>query len=134
MNEITRTEAITLLKYGNVEVFGIDYQSESNLYYNPEGINDFTRFGVERKTELQVEANPAPEDVIMETFYINGYWKDDKVKFEDYQVVSFDDIQEEEDNIFFYGLSEADIIQAIELKESTAHEFVITGYKRKEVL
>jgi len=49
MHEITKEEAKTLVKYGNVQVFGLyDDGSESDLYYNPEGINDFERFAVER--------------------------------------------------------------------------------------
>lgn len=65
-------------------------------------------------------------------FEINGYWKDDKTEFENYIVTNFDDVEEngefEEDDIFFFGMNESDIIEAIELKENTVHDFVITSY------
>jgi hypothetical protein len=66
-------------------------------------------------------------------FSISGYWKDDKSEFYGYIVKEFDDSEENEeddDKIFFYGLSENDIKQAIEEgEEGTAQEFVITSYE-----
>jgi hypothetical protein len=66
-------------------------------------------------------------------FSINGYWIDDKSEFEGYIVKEFDDCEENEaddDRIFFYGLSENNIIQAIEEgEEGTALDFVITSYE-----
>ena len=63
-------------------------------------------------------------------FSINGYWKDDKSEFENLIVKEFDEIDEETDElVFYYGLSEKDIQEAIELKEETAHDFVITSYE-----
>jgi len=63
-------------------------------------------------------------------FSINGYWKDDKNTFENLIVKEFDEVDEETDElVFYYGLSEKDIQEAIELKEETAHDFVITSYE-----
>jgi len=65
-------------------------------------------------------------------FSINGYFKDDKDNsFENYLVYEFDNVPEwlNDDEIFFYGLSEKNIKEAIELKEETCHEFVITSYE-----
>jgi len=61
-------------------------------------------------------------------FSISGYWKDDKSEFSDYIVSSSDDIGEDDD-IFFYGLSESELSEAVTLGENTAHEFVITHYE-----
>lgn len=60
-------------------------------------------------------------------FIINGYWKDVKSEFNGYIVKEYDD--EEEDDIFFYGLSESDIIEAIKSIDDTVHDFVITSYE-----
>jgi hypothetical protein len=64
-------------------------------------------------------------------FNISGYWKDDKCEFGDYLVTDFDDHPEhiDDDLIFFYGLSEEEIKDAIEKGEDTVHEFVITDYE-----
>lgn len=66
-------------------------------------------------------------------FYINGYWKDDNIEFTDYKVTEFDDVRLDDKNdnsIFFYGLSESEIIDAIQKKRDTIHEFVITSYSK----
>ena len=60
-------------------------------------------------------------------FIINGYWKDVKSEFSGYIVKEYDD--EEDDYIFFYGLSESDIIEAIKSIDDTVHDFVITSYE-----
>ena len=67
-------------------------------------------------------------------FSISGYWKDDRVEFDGY-IVKDDNtvVEEEDDQIFFYGLSEKDIQEAIKLGEKTAHDFVITGFERAEI-
>ena len=66
-------------------------------------------------------------------FEISGYWKDDNEEFEGYIVTNYDDHEEDgkydEDDIFFYGFSEAELKEAVSLGENTAHEFVITEYK-----
>lgn len=61
-------------------------------------------------------------------FYINGYWKDDNSEFYGYKVTDYDGVEIEDDDIFFYGLSEKDIIEAIESGEETGEDFVITSY------
>ena len=63
-------------------------------------------------------------------FAISGYWLDDKTTFENYIVTNFDDVDpEQEDTVFFYGLSETDIQKAIAGGEDTTLEFVITSYE-----
>ena len=63
-------------------------------------------------------------------FEISGYWKDDQSEFEGYVVTNYDDCEEgvDDDAIFHYGLSEEEIIQAIEDGDDTGLEFVITSY------
>jgi hypothetical protein len=66
---------------------------------------------------------------------INGYWKDDKVEFDSLVVRKYNDIPIEgdeftDDDIFYYGLSEADIVGEIENGENTSLEFVITSYEK----
>ena len=62
-------------------------------------------------------------------FKIDGYFKDDNSQFFDFIVSEFDGIDEENDNdIFFYGLSEDEIKDAILSKEDTMLDFVITEY------
>ncbi len=62
-------------------------------------------------------------------FLINGYWKDDNSKFSNYLLSSHNDI-EDDDNIFYYGLNESKIQQAIKDKEDNILEFVITSYTK----
>lgn len=66
-------------------------------------------------------------------FSINGYWKDDKSEFSGSIVKEFDDVEEDENSdnqIFYYGLSETDIQQAIiDGGEDDILEFVITSYE-----
>jgi len=72
----------------------------------------------------------------MADFYtINGYWKNDSSKFEDLIVYEYDSTPDEtepytDDDIFFYGLTETDLKEAVELKENTAHDFVITSFTK----
>jgi len=63
-------------------------------------------------------------------FLINGYWKDDKSEFSDYKVSSYDDNAEHDDEIFYFGLNESDIKEAIKDKEDNILEFVITSYTK----
>lgn len=65
-------------------------------------------------------------------YKISGYWKDDKSPFNDYIVKDTHDEDEDDDQIFFYGLSENDIEQAIKYGENTILEFVITKYEDYE--
>ncbi len=63
-------------------------------------------------------------------FSISGYSKDDKSEFDDFVVKDTHDFTDDEDEyVFFFGLSEDDIKAAIALGENTALEFVITGYE-----
>jgi hypothetical protein len=64
--------------------------------------------------------------------YISGYYKDDKTEFEDYKVVSNHDFSEDDDDTFYYGLSESGIISAIEDGKNGVEDgldFVITSYR-----
>lgn len=67
-------------------------------------------------------------------FEIRGYWKDDKSEFDGYIITNYDDVEEggkfSEDEVFFYGLEETSIQEAIELGEDTMHDFVIEGYTK----
>jgi len=63
-------------------------------------------------------------------FSIDGYYKDDKSEFNGYIVKEYDDVDEElDDLIFFYGLSEEDIKDAIEDGGDDILDFVITSYE-----
>ncbi len=66
-------------------------------------------------------------------FEISGYWKDTEDEFDGFIVTNFDDVEEDgefgEDEVFFFGLSETDLKEAIELGGDTMHDFVITSYK-----
>lgn len=67
----------------------------------------------------------------MKFFNINGYWKDDLETFEDYIVTDSNEIDKDiDEDIFFYGLSESMIIDAINNPDNTDLEFVITEYER----
>ena len=64
-------------------------------------------------------------------FLINGFWKDDKTKFSDYVVTDYDDnADDDDDEIFYFGLNEEEIKEAIQLGWDTALEFVITSYSK----
>jgi hypothetical protein len=64
-------------------------------------------------------------------FTIDGYWKNDNSEFYGYIVSYFDSAPEnqDDDQIFFYGLSEKDIQEAIKEGEDNMLEFVITSYE-----
>lgn len=64
-------------------------------------------------------------------FIIDGYWKDDLLEFRDFIVREYDDVvDDEEDNeIFYYGLSEAEILESINNPDESVLEFAITNYK-----
>ena len=68
-----------------------------------------------------------------EFFYISGYWKNDKSEFKDYLVTSADDFLDDDGDdydIFYYGMTEKDIKDAIKDGEKTDLEFVITSYSK----
>ena len=65
-------------------------------------------------------------------FSINGYFKDDKSEFNGFIVKEYDDSEEDEnreDQIFYYGLSETEIQQAIADGGDDMLDFVITSYE-----
>jgi hypothetical protein len=63
-------------------------------------------------------------------FSVSGFWKDTNENFENYIIKEFDDVDEEEDTeIFFYGLNSSDIEELIIEKWNSEHEFVITSYE-----
>lgn len=62
-------------------------------------------------------------------FKISGFWKSDNTKFTDYVVTNYEDDGDEDDNIFFYGLDEDEIKNAIN-QNTTCLEFVITSYTK----
>ena len=64
-------------------------------------------------------------------FLIDGYWKDDGNEFTSHLVKETDDYDGgNDDHVFFYGLSEEDIIEAIQEGKNNSLEFVITRYTR----
>lgn len=70
-------------------------------------------------------------------FKINGFFKEDKSEFSDYIVKEFDDVEKDEnrdDMIFFYGLSETEIQEAIAEGDSEKNmlDFVVTSYEEIE--
>ena len=64
----------------------------------------------------------------MSVFIVDGYWKDNKSKFQGYLINEFDDVPDgfKDDDIFYFGLSEKDLKDSSEDDEL---EFVITDYK-----
>ena len=67
-------------------------------------------------------------------FFISGYWKDDKRPFDGYIVKDTEYVEgendEEDDNIFFYGLTEEAIKEAIAKGKEWGEDFVITSYDK----
>jgi len=65
----------------------------------------------------------------MKVFAIDGYYVDDRTEFQGYAVAELDHTPEGWDdiNIFYYGLSESDIQEAMSSGESV-DDFVITSY------
>ena len=67
----------------------------------------------------------------MKIFRIKGYWVDDKRSIDGYLIAEYNDIPKNysDDEIFFYGLSEQDIKEAIKTGDPVENEWVITGYE-----
>ncbi len=63
-------------------------------------------------------------------YSINGYWKDDQSEFDGY-LVSDGDVEEDDDDIFYYVNGEHILIDAVAKGEDTEHEFVITSYEKQ---
>ena len=87
-----------------------------------------------RKSELTTPPAPNTMNVTNATdttarlphIYVDGYWRDDKTEFYGYVISQTDDIEEHDDEIFFYGLSESQIAES--LGKETGADFVITAY------
>jgi hypothetical protein len=68
-------------------------------------------------------------------FAVEGYWKDSEEEFSEYIVSEMENVplHEQPDNlddeIWFYGLSQTDIINLIQQGENSEHDFVITSYR-----
>lgn len=62
-------------------------------------------------------------------FSINGYWKDDLSEFNKYIVGEYEEVYDPDDDVFYYGLSEQEIEEAIKNPSESALEFVITSYE-----
>ena len=77
-----------------------------------------------------VEVAP-PDDVPSPTalphIIVDGYWRDDRTEFEGYVISQTHDVEEDDDSIFFYGLSESQIAES--LGKETGEDFVITRYE-----
>lgn len=69
--------------------------------------------------------------MIPKLFKIDGYFVDDNTEFLGYLVTEYDDTPKgmHDDDIFFYGLSEQDIKDAINSGEPVCGDFIITSYK-----
>lgn len=67
-------------------------------------------------------------------FRIRGYWKDDGEKFDGYIVKETSDYTEEEDDqIFFFGLSEENLKEAVKEGQDWGEDFIITGYEKMDI-
>jgi len=72
----------------------------------------------------------------MNYFEISGYWKDNQDEFEGLVVTDYDDFDEDnhhgliEDDIFYFGISENEIIDEIKNNFDPNRDFVITDYKK----
>jgi hypothetical protein len=62
-------------------------------------------------------------------FYIDGFWNDDGEKFTNRLVASDNNVLDDDEDIFFNGLSEDDINSEIICGGSGELEFTITNYK-----
>ncbi len=66
----------------------------------------------------------------MSVFAISGYWVDDKSPITEVLVTDYNDVPVgyDDDEIFYFGLSEESIERAIATKEPVGNEFVITDF------
>ena len=83
---------------------------------------DYWYRGIENNSEFNEEEN--------KYFSINGYWKDDKTEFENYIVSIYDSEEDDGEEIFYCGLNEQEIQEAIKAGEETIFDFVITSYTK----
>jgi hypothetical protein len=72
------------------------------------------------------------KEIYQGLFRIEGYFKDDKSLIDGSLIYEYDNCPEDmdDDTIFYYGLSEYSIKEAIKEGENTGLEFVITSYER----
>lgn len=61
-------------------------------------------------------------------FKISGYYKDDETEFTDFIVKECHSVDEHDEHIFYYGLSEDDLQYSIDTKGEDMLEFVVTSY------
>ncbi|MFZ1704366.1 MAG: hypothetical protein WAT79_08460 [Saprospiraceae bacterium] len=102
--------------------FGLALYGRDWLLISEEEYNKLNWFSCKTET-------PEPK-----LFKISGYWKDDGKEFSDYIVSAYDGFSDDEnieidDEIFFYGMSEEEIKEAIVHGQETGEDFVITSYK-----
>lgn len=64
-------------------------------------------------------------------FKVKGFWKNDKSEFEDYLISECEGVPKgyADDQIFFHGLSEKQIKDAIKQGVNSEFEFVMTEYE-----
>lgn len=65
-------------------------------------------------------------------FEISGYWKDNNEPFEGYIVKEYDDVDENDDDIFEYGWSEEDLKRALNVEDYIC-DWVLTSFKEVEL-
>jgi len=110
------------------EVFKLAFKAAPD---NPEDYLE-SYYGIKRiflSEMIQIEHETPGADY----FRIDGYWKDTKDLFIGHLVKSTDEVEpneENEDQIFFYGLDESLLREAVELGEKTVQEFVITSFQK----
>lgn len=70
----------------------------------------------------------------MSVFSIDGYFKDDKSEFSGFLISEFSNTPKgySDEDIFFYGLGESELRDAVEQGEDTTHEFVVTSFEKVE--
>jgi hypothetical protein len=111
------------------------FRSEIRVFKDNPGMDDVTE---EFATEETICGNADSLYRIMtqirnktsKYFLISGYWKDDQTNFEDYIIKngSYDENEDDDDMIFFYGKINEEDIKKLIGKEDTEYEFVITSY------
>ncbi len=60
-------------------------------------------------------------------YSINGYWKDN-INDEFYNFIVSSDKKGDDENMFYYGLDETEILKIIELGFNSNYDFIITSY------
>lgn len=104
-----------------------DYNGETELH--------LLRFNRNVSDAIRLASTQIPrvrkKKTVSKYFAVAGFWKDNGEPFSGLIVKEFDDIIEgEDDSIFYYGLSEDAIKEAIKQGKDTIFDFVITHYKK----